>query len=184
MGFTVTFSYIHAMNFEILSVPHYLLPPSHLSLPPKTVLPELHAFFFKISAKLWENHVLSVFPRLAYFMVTSSPAHRPASDMVLFFFMTIMLHYHLLDFWWRQEESAMSLFGQRLEDLKGCWRRKRGQLSRWSTGWGNFSQSTQAVQGDWAGRYHTSISLLWPPTRYTLPEDAVPGVFRNLFYLL
>lgn len=27
MGFTVTFSYIHAMNFEILLVPHYLLPP-------------------------------------------------------------------------------------------------------------------------------------------------------------
>lgn len=89
-------------------------------------------------------------------MVTSSSAHHPASDMVLFFFMTIMLHYHLLDFWWCQEEAAMSPFVQRLEDLKGCWMRKRDQLSRWSTGWGNFSQSAHAVQGDWAGRYHSS----------------------------
>lgn len=167
---------------------HVSLPlspfPSHLALPPQTVLPELSAFFIKILAKLWENHALSVSLRLAYFMVTSSSAHRPASDMVLFFFMTVMLHYRLLDFWWCQEEAAMSLFGQRLEDLKGCYMRKRDQLSRWSTGCGNFSQSTHTVQGDWAGRYLISISLHWPPARCTLPADAVPGVFWNPLNLL
>lgn len=184
MGFMVTFSYKHAINFEIMLVFHYLLSPSHLSLPPQTVLPELPAFFIKILAKLWENHVLSVFLRLAYFIVTSSSAHRPASGMVLFFFMTVTLHYQLLDFWWCQEEAAMSLFGQRLKDLKGCWMCKRDQLSRWSTGWGNFSQSTHAVQGDWAGRYLTSISLHWPPARCTLPAGVVPGVFWNPLNLL
>lgn len=184
MGVMVTFSYKHAINFEIMLVFHYLLSPSH-SYPclPRQFSQNFRPSILKSQLNS-EKTMLSVFLRLAYFMVTFSSAYRPASDMILFFFMTVTLHYQLLDFWWCQEEAAMSLFGQRLEDWKSCWMSKRDQLSRWSTGWGNFSQSTHAVQGDREGRYLASISLHWPPARYTLPADAVLGVFWNPFNLL